>query len=116
RRHRHRSLLVYCREAGEFLHHDSCRSANRCHAEQLFHGVSGFVDDGGEPPRFTPQQTNAHDCGLFVMAIAKVVYDWYVARGGCADGEDRWFAALKEEVDADAVDKLRDEVLSLMEP
>ncbi|KAJ8455294.1 hypothetical protein OPV22_026566 [Ensete ventricosum] len=25
--------------------------------------------------------TNGYDCGLFVMAIAKVVYDWYVARG-----------------------------------
>ncbi|CAL9116346.1 unnamed protein product [Musa textilis] len=120
----HWSLLVYCREAGEFVHHDSCRSANRCHAERLFHAVSRFVDDGGEPPRLveglTPQQTNGHDCGLFVMAIAKVVYDWYVARGECAAGEDRWFAALKEEVDADAVDKLRDEVLrlilSLMEP
>ncbi|URE24532.1 Ulp1 protease family, C-terminal catalytic domain [Musa troglodytarum] len=60
------SLLVYCREAGEFLHHDSCRSANRCHAERLFNAVSGFVDDGSEPPRFvegfTPQQTNGHDC------------------------------------------------------
>ncbi|RWV79071.1 hypothetical protein GW17_00059857 [Ensete ventricosum] len=58
----HWSLLVYCREAGEFVHHDSCRGVNRCHAERLFHAVGGFVDDGGEPPRFvegfTPQQTN----------------------------------------------------------
>ncbi|RWW41664.1 hypothetical protein BHE74_00052840 [Ensete ventricosum] len=102
----------------DFVHHDSCRGVNRCHAERLFHAVGGFVDDGGEPPRFvegfTPQQTNGYDCGLFVMAIAKVVYDWYVARSGCADGEDGWFAALKEEVNADAVDMLRDKVLRLI--
>ncbi|WOK96658.1 NEDD8-specific protease 1 [Canna indica] len=116
----HWSLLVYFRETNEFVHHDSCRGVNRLHAESLFRAVSGFVDGGGgEYPRFvegfTPQQTNGYDCGLYALAVAKTIYDWYVPRrDGCGNKMDRWFTAMEKEVDADKVAKLRGEILRLI--
>ncbi|XP_042374205.1 NEDD8-specific protease 1-like [Zingiber officinale] len=114
----HWSLLVYCRETSEFVHHDSCSGINLCHAQRLFRAVSGFVG-ASEPPQFvegfTPQQTNGYDCGLYVLAISEVVCNWFVAGGrGCAKRDERWFTAVDKEVDAVAVKKLRGEVLKLI--
>lgn len=114
----HWSLLVYCRDTSEFVHHDSCSGMNLWHAQRLFRAVSGFVG-AGEPPQFvegfTPQQTNGYDCGLYVMAIAEVVCNWFVAgRRGCTKRDERWFTAVDKEVVAVAVNKLRGEVLKLI--
>jgi len=110
----HWSLLVYDRPSNEFVHHDSANGSNRWCARRLYEAVKGFVGGDGDT-RFvegrTPQQRNGYDCGLFVMAVARVVCEWK-ERG--EEKEERWFGALEEEVDAESVGRLREEVLMLI--
>lgn len=77
---------------------------------RLFSAVKGFVGEGDGEARFvegpTPRQRNGYDCGLFVMAVARVVCEWK-EKGG----EGRWFGALEEEVDGERVGRLRGELL-----
>ncbi|KAG1365710.1 NEDD8-specific protease 1 [Cocos nucifera] len=112
----HWSLLVYYRGTNKFVHHDSSRGMNRWHAESLFEAVKGFIGDGGEAryvEGFAPQQSHGYDCGLYVMAIARVVCDWFREAEVKDEGES-WFSALKEEVDAAVVAELRGELLRLI--
>lgn len=112
----HWSLLVYYKGTNEFVHHDSSQGMNRWHAEMLFEAVKGFTGEGGEAryvEGFTPQQSNGYDCGLYVMAIARVVCDWFQEGGVMNEGE-KWFSALKEGVDATMVADLRGELLRLI--
>lgn len=109
----HWSLLVYFRPAGEFVHHDSSGGMNSPHAKALYRNVRHLVGGGGAEATyvegFTPQQRNGYDCGVYVMAIAKVICEW---KGD--SGEEKWFGALREEVDEESVRRLRMEVLALV--
>ncbi|KAH7656836.1 Ulp1 peptidase protein [Dioscorea alata] len=112
----HWSLLVYERANNVVVHHDSLTPMNRSQARRFFKTVKGFLGDGSEEVRFiegqTPQQTNAYDCGLYVMRIGRVVCDWF--EGQCDRGIDLWFSELNEEVDTVVVANLRNEVLELI--
>ncbi|EEF41761.1 sentrin/sumo-specific protease, senp8, putative [Ricinus communis] len=58
----------------------------------------------------TPQQTNGHDCGLYVMAIAKAICQWYDSD----EKNDEWFSTIDEEVHASLENSMRREVLKLI--
>ncbi|KAH0464713.1 hypothetical protein IEQ34_004816 [Dendrobium chrysotoxum] len=108
----HWSLLVYDRGNNIFVHHDSCNGMNHQHARRLYDAVKNFF--GGDP-RFmvgqTPQQRNGYDCGLYVMAAARVICDWF--ENGKEGGEN-WFKKLDMEVGEEAVASLRLELLGLI--
>ncbi|XP_072975626.1 NEDD8-specific protease 1 [Typha angustifolia] len=108
----HWSLLVYDSAAGELIHHDSIAGANRRAAMTLAGAVKVFVGEVKFVEAPTPQQRNGCDCGLFAMAIARVVCDWY-CKGGNREGE-RWFGDLQKAVDANKVGELRGELLRLI--
>nr|CAD1817582.1 unnamed protein product [Ananas comosus var. bracteatus] len=113
----HWSLLVYHAAAREFVHHDSGRGLNRGPAARLYGALKGFVGEGDDEARLvegpTPQQGNGYDCGLFVLAIAMAVCDWY--RKGRRDEEgERWFSDLRKDVDGNAARELRGELLNLI--
>ena len=61
----------------------------------------------------TPQQTNGYDCGLYVMAIAKVICQWHSSKR--KDKESNWFSAIERHVNASLEMTMRSEVLKLIE-
>jgi len=70
----HWSLLAYCRKGNKFQHYDSSNGSNEKYARQLSKKMWRYLGVGNEPS-FTempvvPQQTNSHDCGVYVICVA----------------------------------------------
>ncbi|KAF9598418.1 hypothetical protein IFM89_027851 [Coptis chinensis] len=115
----HWSLLAYERNKNLFVHHDSLAGSNRLPAMNLYRNVARFMRISGstlDAPlsdcTSTPQQMNGYDCGVYVIAIAKVICDWYT---NCrSQDEDLWFSAMKRQIGASTVSKLRNEILVLI--
>lgn len=121
----HWSLLVYYRDLDYFIHHDSMKGLNHWEASRLYRAVKEHVRPTSRKRRFypdedpvfrpglTPQQTNGYDCGLYVMAIAKVICQWY-----CNDDPEKkvtWIQEVEENVDVTLEFTLRPHVLELIE-
>ncbi|CAN6445406.1 unnamed protein product [Victoria cruziana] len=79
----HWSLLSYCRTCNLFEHYDSFGSSNRRHAMKLYKGIRHLVGAPAIVTNFrdcnTPQQMNGYDCGLYMLAIAEVLYSCHLA-------------------------------------
>ncbi|ESQ42324.1 hypothetical protein EUTSA_v10014584mg [Eutrema salsugineum] len=113
----HWSLLVYYKEANSFFHHDSLMGMNKRNAEKLFKAVSPFVSNGDAAYRecndTTPQQKNGYDCGVYVLAIAQVVCQWFSSGGMKKNRDEFWFTDVKETV-PESVSHLREDILRLI--
>ncbi|CAN8301150.1 unnamed protein product [Cochlearia groenlandica] len=112
----HWSLLVYYKETNTFFHHDSLLGLNQRSTKHLFEAVSTYVCDGGDAAyrecSDTPRQKNGYDCGVYVLAIAKVICEWF-SLGGVKNREELWFSDVKETV-PDLVNHLRQDVLEII--
>ncbi|KAL1208582.1 NEDD8-specific protease 1 [Cardamine amara subsp. amara] len=111
----HWSLLVYYREANTFSHHDSFMGVNRWSAKQLFEAVSPFVSNGDaaySECTDTPKQKNGYDCGVYLLAVAQVICQWF-SSGGMKNRDELWFTDVKKTV-PDLVNHLREEILGLI--
>ncbi|KQJ92685.1 NEDD8-specific protease 1 [Brachypodium distachyon] len=105
-------------QAPRFVHHDSLRgSANAAAARRLARALTA----GGAPLRFveapTPTQRNGHDCGVYVLAVARAICGWWRSsrrRENQQGGGGDWFATMMEEVDAESVGAMRAELLQLI--
>ncbi|WCJ41120.1 NEDD8-specific protease 1 [Euphorbia peplus] len=116
----HWSLLAYQRDANVFTHHDSNSSMNKRHALQLYKVVAKFIGSSGAGTHCqyveltdSPQQVNGYDCGVYIVAIARVICEWNQS----CDKKDRdglWFSVVKEQVTPAAVAAMRSEILSLI--
>lgn len=116
----HWSVLVFHREANVFVHHDSFRGSNGSYAKMLCKSVNSFVGSSDFETRYlkfesSPQQENGYDCGLFVVAIARVICSWYTSGGSSERKDDLWFSVIKEQVTPSSVSKMRGEILGLIE-
>ncbi|KAJ1688671.1 hypothetical protein LUZ63_012826 [Rhynchospora breviuscula] len=118
----HWSLLVCHVPSRLFVHHDSSGTArlNSPHARRLFNSLTPFFMP--PPPQHldfryiegpTPTQTNGYDCGLYVMAIARCVCQWY-SQPKNIDHKENWFPVLSHQLNANKVHQLRAELLSLV--
>ncbi|PQP98370.1 NEDD8-specific protease 1-like [Prunus yedoensis var. nudiflora] len=65
----------------------------------------------------TPRQTNLYDCGLYVMAIARVICQWYCAAASSATANhvDARFPNIMKHVDNSLESTMRSELLVLVE-
>ncbi|XP_048139224.1 NEDD8-specific protease 1 [Rhodamnia argentea] len=116
----HWSLLVFEREAGVFVHHDSSGGMNSQYAKRLYEVLVRFVNgsNSASDAKFiqcssSPQQLNGYDCGLFVIASARVICRWYeTAKLG--NKNDLWFSSVEQQVTPLAVTELRTEILQLI--
>ncbi|KAF8398710.1 hypothetical protein HHK36_014567 [Tetracentron sinense] len=61
---------------------------------------------------YTPQQMKGYDCGLYVMAVAKVICEWY--ESDCKEKGDQWFSTIEKKVNASLEFEMRTEILSLV--
>ncbi|XP_010520333.1 PREDICTED: NEDD8-specific protease 1 [Tarenaya hassleriana] len=112
----HWSSLVFYRGANTFFHHDSNRGSNKQFARQLYKVVAPFLS--GEDAMFrefsaeTPQQSNGYDCGIFVLAVARIICQWFET-AGTKNRDELWLSDVKEIVPG-LVTHLREEVLVLI--
>ncbi|GLJ13047.1 hypothetical protein SUGI_0204050 [Cryptomeria japonica] len=108
----HWSLLVYDRKKNVFEHYDSS-SINKSYARKLFTNIKDFMGPSSASAtfieHFTPRQRNGHDCGLYVLAIAKEICSY---RGDTL-GED-WESVLKARVTPTAVSEMRNQILEII--
>lgn len=112
----HWSLLAFERNANKFFHHDSNRGMNSIHAKRLYNAVVNFMSVSGSATKpvyqecnSSPQQMNGYDCGLYVLAIARVICSWYGEKD--EDGDKMWFSAVQEQVTPNVVARMRNEIL-----
>lgn len=111
----HWSLLAFERNSNVFVHHDSSYGfMNEYHAKQVYKVTLPYTASSAiykECPG-TPKQVNGYDCGVYVLAIARVICQWY-ASSGTQDADTLWFSHL-EQVSPSAVSTMRNEILGLI--
>ncbi|CAD6265879.1 unnamed protein product [Miscanthus lutarioriparius] len=106
--------------APRFVHHDSLPGAPNLPvaarlADALRPLLSGSDSKRDTVPLIegpTPRQTNGYDCGVYVMAIARVLCAWW--NNGHDHREGDWFQAVRREVDAHSVKAMRADLLQLI--
>lgn len=115
----HWSLLAFERNANLYVHHDSSGGYNTCHAKRLYEAVVPHMESSNTAScgRFvecssTPQQENGYDCGLYVLAIARAIWLWYISSRGKDGG--LWFVSVEQQVTPSLVYGMRKEVLGLI--
>jgi sentrin-specific protease 8 len=87
----HWSLLVYHVPSAAFYHLDSAGAANESEARSLAAAVGGKnqpITFQSLPTRASLQQSNGHDCGVFLLANAEHVARHFLSAGSAfnADG------------------------------
>ena len=106
-----------------FEYYDSCSGANAEAAQAMSHCFGRLLSDGDgartSPPfrtMDTPQQTNGHDCGLYLLRIAQVLCAeaCEVAGGGLLRVSTRPPPALLSLTPAN-INKVRAQLLGLVE-
>lgn len=75
----HWSLLVYLRASNSFSHFDSAGKSNSRAAEALVEKLLPLTGSKNLKLEPSPQQMNGHDCGVYVLAIARIVWRKYKA-------------------------------------
>ncbi|KAM0844063.1 hypothetical protein ACQ4PT_057305 [Festuca glaucescens] len=119
----HWTLLVLDATAGasrpRFVHHDSLGVVNVPAARCLAAALRPLLPDADngvplvEGP--TPMQVNGHDCGIYVLAVARAICNWWRdRRGQQQEGGTDWFDTVRKEVDAASVKAMRAEMLHLI--
>lgn len=115
----HWTLLVFYRTTNVFVHHDSSGGSNRVYSKRLYKSVVGFMGNSDSDIQYlehesSPQQENGFDCGLFVIAIARVLCRWHTSND-LVDEEQLWFPDVREQVTPSTVLNMRNEILSLIQ-
>jgi sentrin-specific protease 8 len=80
----HWSLLVYWKQTNSFYHYDSIGSSNEMMARYCKDKIADFIGSSLTAsfiPIDTPQQQNGYDCGVYVIAITKLLASRLVDRG-----------------------------------
>ncbi|XP_076961116.1 NEDD8-specific protease 1-like [Bidens hawaiensis] len=111
----HWSLLAFERTNNVFVHHDSNGGMNKNYAKRLCRSLGLYI--GVSDTRYvecesSPQQETGYDCGLYVLAIAKEICEWFDS--DVPKNEDLWFARVEERVTHEKVSALRAEILGLI--
>lgn len=75
----HWSLLAYCATDDTFRHYSSLQGSNHRAARRLFEAARRPGSTLCE--QATPQQRNGHDCGVYVMALARLLCQRYSEQG-----------------------------------
>ena len=112
----HWSLLVYWAPDTTFRHFDSASGLNRQAAQAVYEAVRPSASSCRLVEARCPQQENGHDCGLYVLALARLLCQRFVAAlergGGLADA---LFDVTSSEVSQHTVSALRSQLHDLIE-
>lgn len=104
----HWSLLAYCAADDTFRHYDSLAGTNRRAAQRVFAAAKRPESKLWE--QATPQQENGYDCGMYVLALARLLCQ----RHAC-DGEGMSWTVTLDALAPGDVAALRQEVLHLIQ-
>ncbi|KAM0877929.1 hypothetical protein ACQ4PT_035215 [Festuca glaucescens] len=117
----HYSLLVYDNRdqsrGPRFVHHDSSSSQMNTHvALHLVNRLRPLLPGAATAPfiqgRTPSQGYYGNDCAIYVMAIARRIYDWWSNRDGM---EGDWIEAVNHDVNASSVRELRTMMADIIE-
>ncbi|CAH9073244.1 unnamed protein product [Cuscuta europaea] len=128
-----------CQEALLFHSHPFIAGANHLHALHIYKSLKGFmgppvatqppqsmINEEKKPPapiadaipEFvevpSPQQKNGYDCGIYVIAIARAVCQWFSSTRNNNKDVD-WISAVQRHVDASVEITMRDEIMKLIQ-
>ncbi|GAB4836986.1 hypothetical protein Ancab_001900 [Ancistrocladus abbreviatus] len=92
----------------------SARRRNREHKKRIKTSMAQGPADACFTEIFTPQQSNGYDCALYVMMIADVICEWYLARFNTKSLF--WLSALEKRVTDSYVElRMRAHLLQLID-
>ena len=103
----HWSLLAYSAADATFRHYDSCARSNRGAARRVFEAACPPGSQLVEQP--TPQQRNGYDCGVYVLALARLLCQRHSQQG-----QEMSFDVAPGEVTPSHISGLRQQVLDLI--
>lgn len=103
----HWSLLAFSAADATFRHYDSCAGSNRGAAQRVFQAAS--PPDGCLVEQPTPQQRNGYDCGVYVLALARLLCQRHSQQG-----QQMSFDVGREEINPARISGLRQKVLDLI--
>ncbi|KAL3159523.1 hypothetical protein ABBQ38_009940 [Trebouxia sp. C0009 RCD-2024] len=112
----HWSLLVYSQTHDRFHHYDSSPGSNNLLvARQLSVAVRPFLGHSSQDSKvhaaFTPTQTNAYDCGMYVLACAELIVEQWTQN--C--GDEATESAVRRQLMPHFITDKRLQLLSLIE-
>uniref|UniRef100_A0A0E0MIR4 DNA-directed RNA polymerase n=1 Tax=Oryza punctata TaxID=4537 RepID=A0A0E0MIR4_ORYPU len=103
----HWSLLIYdniTQDSPRLVHHDSLGSRNLSPAHRLADALQPVLPDGTTfVEGATPLQKNGYDCGVFVIAVARSVCQWW----NLGEPHEDWSYSVTSDVSSDSVTDLR---------
>ena len=107
----HWSLLAWAAADGAFRHYDSAGGINAAAAARVAAAAAAALPGGSSKvvQQPMPQQMNGWDCGLYVLALARLLCGRYAA-----DGDAMRFEIAGSEVGPASVGALRNELHDLI--
>lgn len=108
----HWSLLAWSAGDGIFRHYDSMAGSNAAAAQRVAHAAAAALPGRARArvvEQYGPQQQNAYDCGVYVLALARLLCARYAA-----DGPGISFEVAEDAVSPADITVLRQEVYALI--
>ena len=112
----HWSLLMYERRTGEFVHYDSCGRRNARYAQLVASCLGPLLSSehrAAVREAATPQQANAYDCGVYVIAMAQAICAIDAAQaGGAPEAKAAALSAALGALTPDVVARRREQLIA----
>ena len=116
----HWSLLIFFRDTSTYYYYDSLGSSNMYQAKTCMKKIHAVLSPLNPSRHFavveTPRQINSFDCGVYVMAISRIIAERFVKRVDCLTDKPGDLAVwrLSSVITPEYVTKLRSDVHDLI--
>lgn len=116
---KHWSLLVFVRSENAFIHYDSSKeNLNDPDAEQIYKVLSPYTDYDATTSFIqysnTPKQDEPWECGVYILALARIICDWFNKNGPKnITNETLWHAEM-EGIKPSYISSMRRQIMEMV--
>ncbi|CAM6099494.1 unnamed protein product [Calypogeia fissa] len=114
----HWTVLMFNRQRNTFEHFDSMAGTNTKQARELMNIIKPHMGERATGAKFieqaTPQQENNYDCGVYVMAIAKVLCNAFQDRKRARSRSNEYAGLVRSSISPSSVKQMRHTTLELI--